>query len=299
MPKRYPTTQNTPASLQRPLSPTDPWQAAGVSSVNESTGGWLLSYLDVMTLLFAFFVLLFAYQKAVAPTSGKSAKTAVAAVKTQPQAQPPRSKDHGGADKPVTPLPAVAAMQTQAILKASAHAASLHAATDTLPNAPGGLTERALSSAILTHPDYAARLVERVLAPEAHNRRVEITHDERQVRVEISDAILFDPGSAELRGDGRGLIDRIVPILTVQTGAIHVEGHTDTTPIANARFPSNWELSSARATAVTRYLVDEGLPAERLRAVGLADTHPLTDNKTPEHRARNRRVTLVLGEQAR
>jgi chemotaxis protein MotB len=73
-----------------------------------------------------------------------------------------------------------------------------------------------------------------------------------------------------------------------------VEGHTDPVPISTLQFPSNWELSAQRATTVLRYLVRAGVPAERLRAVGYADTRPVADNSTPEGRAKNRRVALVV-----
>jgi len=73
-----------------------------------------------------------------------------------------------------------------------------------------------------------------------------------------------------------------------------VEGHTDNSPIKTLKFGSNWELSSARASAVTRYLISLGLGPERIKAIGLADTQPRIGNETPDGRARNRRVSLVL-----
>ena len=75
---------------------------------------------------------------------------------------------------------------------------------------------------------------------------------------------------------------------------LSVEGHTDNVPIQTARFPSNWELSSARAAMVTRRLIELGVPADRIRAIGYGDTRPRADNGTPEGRARNRRVAFVL-----
>ncbi|WP_428624931.1 OmpA/MotB family protein, partial [Sedimenticola sp.] len=75
---------------------------------------------------------------------------------------------------------------------------------------------------------------------------------------------------------------------------LSIEGHTDPTPIANAQFPSNWELSAQRATGVLRFLLTQGVAASRMRAVGHADTRPLADNATAEGRARNRRVALIL-----
>ena len=76
--------------------------------------------------------------------------------------------------------------------------------------------------------------------------------------------------------------------------AIEVEGHTDDIPIFTPQFPSNWELSAARASSVVRLFIEQGIVAERLRAVGLASYHPISSNETAEGRVRNRRVTVII-----
>jgi len=83
-------------------------------------------------------------------------------------------------------------------------------------------------------------------------------------------------------------------VLEPGTQAIEVEGHTDDIPIFTPQFPSNWELSAARASSVVRLFIDQGVTAERLRAVGLASYRPISSNETPEGRARNRRVTITI-----
>lgn len=90
------------------------------------------------------------------------------------------------------------------------------------------------------------------------------------------------------------MLDRLANVLGTRGGAIAVEGHTDNFLIATARCQSNWELSMARASTVTRYLIGHGVSPERLRAVGLADTQPRETNHTPEGWARNRRVSIVI-----
>jgi len=280
MRQRYQTTKAHPVPSHPPF-PADPWHAASTPrDVEPPGGGWLLSYLDVMTLLFAFFVLLFAYQKAMTPSAKPQKAPAAASTKTQGAAR---------ATPPDSNALTIAAMKSQAGVRA------IMANTRPTPGA------RAASSASADHaqhaaPEHTAQLVAQAFQRETARQQVEVVRLGRQVRVEMSDAVLFDPGSADLRGDGLAMLDRLLPALSERTDALLVEGHTDPTPIANARFPSNWELSSARATAVTRYLVGKGLPASRLRAVGLADTRPRADNTTPENRARNRRVTVVMGE---
>ena len=114
------------------------------------------------------------------------------------------------------------------------------------------------------------------------------------VNLEISDSILFTPANAALTPSGLAALEGLASALKAQPYLLSIEGHTDNIPIETARFPSNWELSSARAAIVARYLVKHGVPAERVRAIGYADSRPRADNLTPEGRSRNRRVSLVL-----
>ena len=127
--------------------------------------------------------------------------------------------------------------------------------------------------------------------------RVEVTVMPDSVNLEISDSILFTPASAALTANGVQLLDELAATLKAHPYNLSVEGHTDNVPIQTARYPSNWELSSSRATEVTRRLIERGIAADRVRAVGYADTHPRADNVTAEGKARNRRVSLVLMEQ--
>jgi chemotaxis protein MotB len=111
----------------------------------------------------------------------------------------------------------------------------------------------------------------------------------------VTDQVLFRPGSDAVTGVGVDILGPIAAALTDLPNEISVEGHTDDVPINTARFASNWELSTARATSVLR-LVQEaaGLPPNRLSAAGYADTHPIADNSTPQGRAANRRVEIVV-----
>lgn len=115
-----------------------------------------------------------------------------------------------------------------------------------------------------------------------------------QVVMQMRDRILFPSGSAELAPVGRNVLARMQPALEYVNARIDVEGHTDNVPISTPLYPSNWELSTARAAAVARYLIDSGMPPGRLRAVGFADTKPQAPNDTFEGRAKNRRVSLVV-----
>ncbi|MBC8229206.1 OmpA family protein [bacterium] len=114
------------------------------------------------------------------------------------------------------------------------------------------------------------------------------------------DKILFDSGKAVIKSDGKRVLDKISSLLLNKypDRQIRVEGHTDNVPISGVlqnRFPTNWELSTARATAAVRYLQEKnGVDSTRLASVGFGQYHPIDTNDTPEGKARNRRIEIVL-----
>lgn len=113
--------------------------------------------------------------------------------------------------------------------------------------------------------------------------------------IELSDNILFDSGDDALKPEGRDALSQIAQVLqTIQDREFQVVGHTDNIPIRSRRFASNWELSAARAVNVARFLIEQGMSAERISAAGYADTQPVASNSTPEGRAQNRRIEIVL-----
>ena len=126
----------------------------------------------------------------------------------------------------------------------------------------------------------------------------EITSGSRGIRMRIKGALLFDPGQAELKAQARSLMDTLELVLSKFEYYMLVEGHTDSSPIRTPRFPSNWELSGARAAAVLRDLISRGISPKRLTCVGLSDSYPLASNDTETGRAENRRVEFVLTKNA-
>ncbi|HTZ85457.1 MAG TPA: OmpA family protein, partial [Solirubrobacteraceae bacterium] len=111
----------------------------------------------------------------------------------------------------------------------------------------------------------------------------------------LTDSLLFSSGSAELRTQGRPLLREVAGLLGVdEVHPVVVAGNTDDVPIHTAAFPSNWELSTTRASTVVRFLISTGVQARRLSAAGYAELHPLTSDATAMGRARNRRVEIVL-----
>ncbi|MBU0622675.1 MAG: flagellar motor protein MotD [Gammaproteobacteria bacterium] len=124
--------------------------------------------------------------------------------------------------------------------------------------------------------------------------QMNISQTGRGVELEINASALFDQGRADLHPDALGTLADAAKVLADNEFAIEVEGHTDNLPIATAQFPSNWELSSARASSVVRLFIEQGIDAKRLKAVGAADNRPVLSNDTPEGRTRNRRVTITV-----
>jgi chemotaxis protein MotB len=110
----------------------------------------------------------------------------------------------------------------------------------------------------------------------------------------VTDRVLFDLGKADLRPEGIQVLDGMLPALVKLPNAIAIEGHTDDQPIHSALFPTNWELSTARATSVLRYLNLKGMPVNRLSAAGYADQKPISPNDSDAHRTDNRRVEVVI-----
>jgi len=127
------------------------------------------------------------------------------------------------------------------------------------------------------------------------NGSVEFDRQERGLVINVvTDEVLFDLGSADLRPQGARVLDAIGPPLAHVRNTLSVEGHTDNIPISGGAFPSNWELSTERSTTVLRYLLTKGIRPSRVSAAGYADQRPLVANDTPAHRARNRRVAIVV-----
>jgi len=114
------------------------------------------------------------------------------------------------------------------------------------------------------------------------------------VTLRVDGRLLFASGSADVKPGAEIVLDRVLGLMQAYTFDVHILGHTDSLPIETARFPSNWELSAARAAAALRYLVERGVDPRRLVAVGFADSRPVDTQGTPEGRSRNRRVEFVF-----
>ena len=242
---------------------------------------WMTSYLDVMTLLFAFFVML------VSLSEFRTERVPLVEI-----------QDAMGS-------PEGAQTVTVSSSGTGTQAGVLPGGIGVLPqfNAPVLSTEGSMPTAFDNSggedpmDDYQERYGDlensfNALALQG----VDATPGTEGLTLRIADNLLFASGQAELRYEGMILLSQLANVLQNFAGEVSVEGHTDNVPINTARFPSNWELSAARAISVLLFLEQDGIAADRMRAIGYADTRPLQSNETPQGRASNRRVELILRE---
>ena len=129
----------------------------------------------------------------------------------------------------------------------------------------------------------------------AENSSVKLVKDERGLIVRMNDSILFDEGSAIIKKNASNTLTEIINVLTTVDNKILVEGHTDSTPINTNTYPSNWELSTARATNIIGYIIRTGkIPPQRLSAAGYGEYMPIADNTSSGGRLLNRRVDIII-----
>lgn len=161
--------------------------------------------------------------------------------------------------------------------------------------------ERELSEEIIQERrrlDAVTEQFETALKPYVEEKLVGIKKHDFWVELEMNSELLFPSGSATLSPKAAPVLKKVAEVVKAVPNVINVEGHTDDKPIATGEFSSNWALSSARATSVVTDLVRNDIPPARLAAVGYGEFHPIADNAGPDGRFKNRRVVLLLISQA-
>lgn len=298
----------------------------------EETEGWLLTYLDLITLLLVLLVVMLAL-------SGQAAKLAVPASSSSSGLLPAHSGLLPGGSAPdtlqIAPAPPVPAVPVQLPMPAAqSDTAALPAIVaqtewDSPTYAPVLSHDDPLDAALVldlpvhfradTDPDAVLRHVMGDVPDEPQagepdapasatgsmgelalpdlGSDIEIIRKQESISFRINSEILYSSAKADLSLDGLAVLRKLLPVLKDSRYTVTVEGHTDALPIRGGQYPSNWELSSARAGRVVRYLAANGVGRTRLRAIGYADTRPLATNDTEQGRAGNRRVEIIL-EQA-
>jgi len=236
---------------------------------------WLVSYADFITLLFAFFVVLYSSAQVDKRRVGQLA-VAIQTAFQELGAFPP----NGGAGSTASDQLPTVSPEAHAIPAGSPAAA----ATRPRDNDITDLTEQ----------------LKRALASEIAKNEISIWIGPEGLVISLREVGFFDSGSSTIRPQARPSFSRVVGTLRKQPHRLRIEGHTDNVPIHTARFASNWELSTARATEVVRLLItDYGFPPDRLSAAGYGEFHPVADNLTTAGRENNRRVDVVVLSEAR
>lgn len=225
---------------------------------------WLISYADFITLLFAFFVVMYAISSV---NEGKY-KVFSASLTT------------AFSSRMIHTPTVMPTNQNEALLKS--------------------LVERRnarLAELQLKQQQFMQNIVKdlsRIMQPLVKDGQVSVTQTNRGVVVDINASALFRLGEAVIQPEAVKTLTEMATVLRDGDQSIEVDGHTDDIPISTLQYPSNWELSSARASSVVRLFIENGVQGSRLSAVGLADNQPIAPNDTPENRAKNRRVTVTI-----
>jgi len=266
-----------------------PWNQGWESDVRvleDDQSYWLLTMVDLMTLLLTLFVLLAAYayhQKnnvTAQPASGQQKQMGAA----QPIAKKPGRNLPTAGLPPTTDKSGLITTQPGSLISTNPNESDKTQKTPAKPAKANKPSKEDLAEQQKNAEKMFSGL----------GKDVDISVIKGRINLRVRDNILFSTGNADMSGKGKQLIDRLAQRLKQGNYAISVEGHTDNRPIHTSRYPSNWELSAARAAAVLRELVSQGVTPDRLSAVGYADTRPVASNDTPAGQAANRRVDLVL-----
>jgi chemotaxis protein MotB len=227
---------------------------------HENHERWLVSYADFITLLFAFFVVMYSVSS-INEGKYKILSDSLIGVFNQP-------------DRAVKPIPVGEARPRTSEPDPALFEEENQAAADSLESIADRVRE-AFGELIL-------------------GEQLKVRGNELWIEIELSSSLLFPSGDALPNDAAFEIIEKIAKILAPYENPIHVEGFTDNLPIQTAQFPTNWELSAARAASIVRMLAMDGVNPGRLAAVGYGEFQPVADNATSEGRARNRRVVLVV-----
>ncbi|MGA3023660.1 MAG: flagellar motor protein MotB [Bryobacteraceae bacterium] len=236
---------------------------------HENHERWLVSYADFITLLFAFFVVMFATSqtdKSKAKAVEDSVKKALAegelsSIVVTMFGGSPKDKGKGNAQ--------------------------MHGpgGAEKIVETPSGKLAELLPSLQVLSKD---------LEEEIKSGKIQITMEPRGLVISFRQAALFPSGTAGVLQDAQQPVSKIAKAISEIPNPVRLEGHTDSVPIHNGQYQSNWELSAARSIALMRLLTEDGVPVEKLSIAGYADNAPANSNDTEEGRSRNRRVDVVV-----
>ncbi len=236
---------------------------------HENHERWLVSYADFITLLFAFFTVLYA-------TSQKDA------AKEKEFEESIRQKFAG----------LMAVVHMAGTNGGEAVKTSLAEITESLNNFPSK------SAGPAEIQQYVERVLQKNVSQSDYQKSIEgIRHDSVGVHIQLAASVIFQTGSANLEEEGLATLEKVARLLKSSKRRLIVEGHTDDQTIQSTRFASNWELGAMRATKIVRYLISRGVDPALLTAVTYADQKPLVENSSEENRAKNRRIEILITQE--
>jgi len=236
---------------------------------------WLVSYADFITLLFAVFTTLYAMSQ----TDKKKVEEIMQSLQQSfgmVTAGAPAPKINVIESKPINIIPTI---------------------KPEISVAPTGRARSGRARTRAEEKDFRQikSSIEAYLVKQGAQDKVGLTITRRGLIVSLKEAGFFDSGQAQIKQNAYELLNTIAEVMTQYNNPLRIEGHTDNVPISTSQFPSNWELSTARATNVLKYLLKYyDAEPEKISATGYGEFRPVSDNATPENRAKNRRVDIVL-----
>ncbi|MDO8344356.1 MAG: flagellar motor protein MotD [Cellvibrio sp.] len=242
---------------------------------------WLISYADFITLLFAFFVVMYSISQVNDSKYRVLSDTFIEAFNQPSQTQPiSDAKDNvASSTSTIAPIdlgnPAVT------------ETASVDVDEPVAPNEPVRTSDELTQISDLVSEKFTQLI---------NDQMIQVSSNELWLQIELKDSILFSSGSADTSEQAQKIFDEIADILKGYSNPVQVEGFTDNIPIKSVKYPTNWELSTARASAIVKYLVSKGIAPERLSAVGYGEYQPVAANDTEQGRAQNRRVTIMVAK---
>lgn len=237
----------------------------------ENLERWLVSYADFITLLFAFFVVLYAISSVNEGKYRVLSDSLVSAFKTIPRSLSP------------VQIGEINRIKKQSFVDAISHEPQVQSPQELGNDSQASMSLREMADAI-----------EQAMASLIKDEVVTVTQTENWLEIEINTSILFPSGSATFVNSARPTLKKIADILAPFGSPINVEGFTDDVPIKTIAYPSNWELSAARAASVVHLFADEGVQPARMSAIGYGQYRPIADNSTPAGRSKNRRVVIAV-----
>lgn len=233
---------------------------------HENHERWLITYSDLITLLMIFFVIMYA-MSSVSKAKFTALQQSLAAALHEDTSSP---------------------------LQNDGKSSLIESASSDNGHNPSTSTTNQSQVKSSQKIDNLAKQVHQYIVSHNLQANVSSLDEQRGIQITLRDVVLFDTGQATLKPGAQDLLEGLVPFFNRVDNPIVIEGYTDNQPIDTPQFPTNWDLSTARATDVVKFLQTQHVAPTRLSAVGYGEFHPLVPNDTAEHRQENRRVNIVI-----